>query len=51
MNLSQNPKGPKDEIPKGSRAPTARGAFLELCNFSFGISLAFGPLAFGIFNP
>jgi hypothetical protein len=44
-------KVPKDQIPKGSRAPLARGTLLDLCGLAFGISLGFGPLAFGIFNP
>ncbi|HXA81441.1 MAG TPA: hypothetical protein VNV14_09220 [Opitutaceae bacterium] len=47
----KNFKVPKDQIPKGSRAPLARGTLLDLCGLAFGISLGFGPLAFGIFNP
>jgi hypothetical protein len=46
----KNFKVPKDQIPKGSGAPLARGTLLDLCGLAFGISLAFGPLAFGVFS-
>jgi hypothetical protein len=44
MNLSQNPKRQRAKSQKSAN-PAKSGILLV------GISLGFGPLAFGIFNP
>jgi hypothetical protein len=47
----KNSKTQKEQISKGSGAPSARRTLLELCVLAFGIFLGFGALALEIFNP